>query len=79
MTVYELIQELAQYDPDLIVKVFVNGKIDTYVNIPDEEEIDEDREMLLPVDVDELCADYSVNYIRETNRNKPYIELEVNP
>lgn len=79
MTVYELIQELAQYDPDMEVKIVLNGTFKGYVDIPEEDEIDEDRNMRLPIEIDEEFEDYSLRRYHQTDCVKSYIKLEVEP
>lgn len=78
MTVYELIQELAQYDPDLEVRVELSDMFNAYVDIPEEEEIDQDRNMLLPVEINDEFGDYSLRQSHPFN-GKTYVKLEVSP
>lgn len=76
LTVYEIIQELAQFDPDMEVKVVVTGKPKLYVDIPEEEDVDEDRNMLLPVEIEENSSRYFFNRAG-CDPNMVFLEVEL--
>lgn len=75
MTVYELVQELVQYDADAEVRFNVKGKMDfdTFAEFDREDENDQ-QEVTVTVDIDDR---FEFDYIKEYTKAKPKM-IEIN-
>lgn len=77
MTVYELIQELSQYDADTEVKFHCEAEFDTDVEAEfDRENEDDTQEVTVTAEFDD---NVDFNYISdyERDRYRPYIEINL--
>ena len=75
MTVYELVQELVQYDADAEVRFNVRGQMDfdTLAEFDREDENDQ-QEVTVTVDIDDR---FEFDYIKEYTKSKPKM-IEIN-
>lgn len=75
MTVYELVQELVQYDADAEVRFNVKGEMDfdTFAKFDREDENDQ-QEVTVTVDIDDV---FEFDYIRDWTKTKPKM-VEIN-
>lgn len=76
MTVYELVQELVQYDADAEVRFNVKGQMDfnTFAEFDREDENDQ-QEVTVTVDIDD---NFEFDCIRDwTNANHKMIEINL--
>lgn len=76
MTVYELVQELVQYDSDAKVRFNATGQmyVDTFAEFNREDENDQ-QEVIVKVDIDNY---FEFDYIKDyPNRNPKIIEINL--
>lgn len=76
MTVYELIQELAQYKADTEVKFHVKAKMDMDVKATfDRDNEDDEQEVTVEADIDE---DFDFNDITDNERSIYHPDITIN-
>lgn len=78
MTVYEMIQELAQYDADLDVEVNVVTDDDYETTVTVKEDVEDGEETDVKLDIDEDIEDFDIDeYKKYTGKKVVRINAEL--